>query len=226
MIYTHIEKGTFLDRPNRFIAHVDVCGRVETVHVKNTGRCRELLVPGATVYLDKPGTPNRKTEYDLVAVEKGTRLINMDAQAPNKVFDQWARKGNFIPELTFLRSEYTWGDSRFDFYAEAGERRMLIEVKGVTLERDGAVFFPDAPTLRGLKHINELISAREQGYETYLFFVVQMQNAEFFSPNDDTHPQFGQALRRAAGEGVNIIAYDCCVTPESLKIRQKVPVKL
>lgn len=226
MRYTHIEKGTFIDRPNRFIAHVDIGGVRETVHVKNTGRCRELLAPGAAVYLDRPGGKSRRTEYDLVAVEKGERLINMDSQAPNKVFGELAAAGGFCPGLTLLRPEYRWGGSRFDFYAEAGERKILVEVKGVTLERGGAVFFPDVPTQRGVKHVNELISAVEQGYEAYLFFVVQMPDVKYLAPNDETHPQFGEALRKADSAGVHILAYDCAVTPDSLEIREKIQVKL
>ena len=243
MRYERISKGRFLSRPNRFIAHVELGGEVVVTHVKNTGRCRELLVPGATVYLEKSDRPARKTLYDLVAVEKGRRLINMDAQAPNKVFGEWATAGHFVPALTLLRPENTWGNSRFDFYWEAGGaeaptsatdgqtadisgRRGFVEVKGVTLEEGGAVYFPDAPTQRGLKHVEELIACRKAGYEATLFLVVQMEGVSFWSPNDRTHPAFGEAVRRAAGAGVKILAYDCRVEPESLELREPVPIRL
>lgn len=226
MNYSNMQKGTFLSRPNRFIAHVETGGREEVVHVKNTGRCRELLTPKAKVWLEHSDNPARKTQFDLIAVQKGERLINMDSQAPNKVFHEWAAAGNFIGKLDYIKPEYKWGNSRFDFYIEKGERRCLVEVKGVTLEFDGVVLFPDAPTGRGVKHINELIAAREQGYETFIVFVIQMKDVKYISPNDTTHPEFGQALRKAADAGVRILAYDCRVTPESLEIADKIEVKL
>ena len=226
MRYQNIVLGRFVDRPNRFIAHVEIDGQVQTVHVKNTGRCRELLVPGVTVYLQHSDDPNRKTAWDLIGVEKGERLINMDAQAPNKVFGEWAQTGNFLPDLTLLKPETTYGDSRFDFYAEAGDKRHFIEVKGVTLEEDGVVRFPDAPTERGVKHIEELIKATRDGYESWVCFVIQMSDVKHFAPNDTTHPQFGDALRRAAKAGVHILALDCAVTAETLAIKGEVPVRL
>ncbi len=226
MQYEQIMPGRFLDRPNRFIAHVEIDGQAQTVHVKNTGRCRELLVPGATVYVQHSDDPNRKTAWDLIAVEKGTWLINMDAQAPNKVFCEWAKAGNFLPNLTLLKPETTYGASRFDFYAEADGKRHFIEVKGVTLEEDGVVRFPDAPTQRGVKHIEELILAAQNGYESWICFVIQMSDVKWFEPNDATHPQFGQALRRAAKAGVHILALDCGVTAETLAIKGKIPVRL
>ena len=226
MQYQNIVSGRFIDRPNRFIAHVAIDGQVQTVHVKNTGRCRELLVPGATVYLQHSDDPRRKTAWDLIAVEKGERLINMDAQAPNKVFGEWAQAGNFLPNLTLLKPETTYGASRFDFYAEAGGKRHFIEVKGVTLEEDGIVRFPDAPTERGVKHIEELISAKRDGYESWICFVVQMSGVKWFEPNDAAHPQFGEALRRAEKAGVHILALDCGVTAETLAIKGEIPVWL
>jgi sugar fermentation stimulation protein A len=201
-------------------------GEEHTVHVKNTGRCRELLVPGARVYLTKSDNPDRKTAYDLIAVEKGDLLINMDSQAPNKVFQEWAEQGGFLPNLTQIKPEYSYGDSRFDFYLEQGEKRHLVEVKGVTLEENGIARFPDAPTERGVKHINGLIAALEQGYECSICFVVQMSPVRWMEPNDSTHPAFGDALRRASEAGVRVIAVDCAVTPDGLSIHNRVPVHL
>ncbi|MBQ3557568.1 MAG: DNA/RNA nuclease SfsA [Oscillospiraceae bacterium] len=226
MQYKTIVPGRFIDRPNRFIAHVEIDGRAQTVHVKNTGRCRELLVPGATVYVQHSDAPNRKTAWDLIAVEKGERLINMDAQAPNKVFGEWVQAGNFLPNLTLLRPETRYGDSRFDFYVEAGGEKHFVEVKGVTLEQDGVVRFPDAPTERGVKHLEELMRARQDGYECWVCFVVQMSDVRHFEPNDATHPQFGDALRRAAKAGVHILALDCTVTAETLAINREIAVRL
>lgn len=228
MQYQKIHPAAFLARPNRFIARVrlESTGQEAVCHVKNTGRCRELLVPGARVYLAESDNPARKTRYDLIAVEKGRLLINMDAQAPNQVFAQWARSGAFVPGLTLLRPETVFGASRFDFYWEAPGRRGFVEVKGVTLEEEGVVRFPDAPTLRGVKHLEELMSARAAGYEAAVCFVIQLEGARCFRPNDRTHPAFGDALRRAAAAGVEILALDCTVTPDSLAIRAPVPVCL
>ena len=210
MLYFNIIRAEFLQRLNRFVARVLINGAVHTVHVKNTGRCRELLVPGATVYLEKVDSAGRKTQYDLVAVEKQRRgsreplLINMDAQAPNKVFQEWALAGKFLPELVLLRPEQRWGNSRFDFYFGTRERRGFIEVKGVTLEIDGHARFPDAPTERGVKHIEELIACQAEGYEAYLCFVIQMAGMKDFAPNDAAHRAFGAALRRAREAGVKV----------------------
>ena len=228
MKYDSMVLGRFLARPNRFIAHVKVGGREIIAHVKNTGRCKELLLPGATVYLQDWGEEHfgRKTRYDLIAVEKGSLLVNMDSQAPNKVFSEWAKEGRFVPGLTYLKPEAKWGNSRFDFYWEAGTRRGFVEVKGVTLEQDGLVRFPDAPTERGVKHLEELILAREEGYETAVCFVIQMEGMRVFSPNDETHPAFGAALRKAAAAGVNVIAMECCVAPDSLRITKEIPISL
>ena len=201
-------------------------GREETVHVKNTGRCRELLLPGARVWLEGSENPKRKTAFDLVAVDRGGLLINMDAQAPNRVFAEWANTGAFRPGLTLLRPETAWGGSRFDFYWEAGEHRGFVEVKGVTLERDGLALFPDAPTLRGVKHLEELAAARSAGYEAAVCFVIQMKGPRVFRPNDDTHPQFGAALRAAAAAVVEVLARGCLATPDSLTLDAPVPVEL
>ena len=228
MIYDHIIMGRFLARPNRFIAYVEVEGEEVIAHVKNTGRCKELLIPNATVYLQDWGEEHsgRKTRYDLIAVEKGSLLVNMDSQAPNKVFAEWANQGGFVSGLTRLKPEAKWGNSRFDFYWEAGERRGFTEVKGVTLEHNGLVRFPDAPTERGVKHLEELILAKEEGYETAVCFVIQMEGMRMFSPNDETHPAFGAALRKAAAAGVRVIAMECHVTPDTLQIKKEIPVSL
>ena len=226
MQYGKILPARFLSRPNRFVARVEAEGEELVCHVKNTGRCRELLVPGATVWLEESPNPSRKTKFDLIAVEKGDRLINMDAQAPNKVFGEWAAAGGFREGLTLLRPETTYGSSRFDFYWESSRSRGFVEVKGVTLEEDGVVRFPDAPTLRGVKHLDELVKAREAGYEAAVCFVIQMENVRWFAPNDVTHPEFGQALRRAAQAGVEILAMACAVTPQSLTMGKSVPIRL
>lgn len=226
MQYGKILPARFLARPNRFVARVEAEGQEFICHVKNTGRCRELLVPGATVWLEESRNPNRKTKFDLIAVEKGARLINMDAQAPNQVFGEWAKAGGFREGLTLLRPETTYGSSRFDFYWESSKKRGFVEVKGVTLEEDGVVRFPDAPTLRGVKHLEELVKAHEAGYEAAVCFVIQMEDVQYFAPNDATHPEFGQALRRAAAAGVEVLALDCAVTPQSLTMGKPVPIKL
>lgn len=227
MEYNNIRTGIFLARPNRFIAHVELDGEIVICHVKNTGRCRELLVPGATVYLQEFDSTTRKTKFDLIAVEKaGFGLINMDAQAPNKVFGEWATSGGFVPGLTLLRPEKTWGNSRFDFYFETEVTKGFVEVKGVTLEEDGIVRFPDAPTERGVKHIEELMACLSAGFQAYLCFVIQMDGVKYFSPNDRTHPAFGDALRRAAKAGVQLLAYDCLVTPDSLIMGKRVEILL
>lgn len=226
MTYNRIRQGTFLARPNRFIAYIDVDGTTETVHVKNTGRCRELLIPGATVWVQEWDKPERKTKFDLITVKKSGRIINMDAQAPNKVFSEWAQAGDFVTGLTILRPEQVYGTSRFDFYWQAGDRRGFVEVKGVTLEEGNAAYFPDAPTERGVKHVEELISCRSDGYEAVLFFVIQMEGIIYWSPNDRTHPAFGAAVRRAAQAGVQVLAFDCQVTCDSLALHQPVEVRL
>lgn len=243
MQYKHIHKAIFLSRPNRFIAHVMLNGKNETVHVKNTGRCKELLVPGATVYLEESDNPARKTKYDLIAVEKvvtdertasqKTILINMDSQAPNKVAAEWIHENKtYFPKLTLLKPEITLGDSRFDFYAEYDDNdgqhhKSLIEVKGCTLEKDGVALFPDAPTLRGLKHVRELTTLSKSGdYECMVLIIVQMKGCKYFTPNRETHPDFADALKEAKGTGVKIIAVECDVTPESLVADKEIEVRM
>ena len=226
MTYSNISGAVFVDRPNRFIAHVERDGHLQVCHVKNTGRCRELLVPGARVLVQRIDKPGRKTDLDLIGVWKGQRLINMDAAAPNRVFAEWALAGGFLPGLTLLKAEAVHGDSRFDFYLEAGPRRGFVEVKGVTLEEDGVVRFPDAPTERGVKHLRGLERCVQEGYQAWAVFVIQMEGVRHFSPNWATHPQFGQALIQAQSAGVRLLAMDCHVTETSLAIRAQVPIKL
>ena len=223
MKYENIVKGKFITRPNRFVAYVELNHRIEKCHVKNTGRCKELLLPGCDVWLERAKNPERKTRYDLVAVQKGDRLINMDSYAPNLA------AGEFLPSLFpggVIRPEYTYGNSRFDFYIEYKDEKILLEVKGVTLENDGVVMFPDAPTERGVKHIGELIKCLGDGYEAYLLFVVQMDKVKYFTPNHTTHPEFGEALREAKRRGVKILAYDCLVTSDSMTLNKPVEIRL
>lgn len=227
MKYNNIVEGRFIERPNRFIAKVEIGGVTETVHVKNTGRCRELLVKGTTVYLEKSNNPERKTGYDLIAVLKnGKTLINMDSQIPNAVTEEWLRKGNLFSKDAVIRREVTHNKSRFDFYIEEGGRKIFLEVKGCTLETDGIARFPDAPTERGVKHINELIDCTNLGFEAYILFVIQMKGIKHFEPNDKTHSAFGDALRNAESKGVNILAYDCNVTKDTIEIDKEIKVLL
>lgn len=226
MRYPNIHEARFVERPNRFVARCEMDGEVLTVHVKNTGRCRELLVPGARVWLTKSDNPARKTAFDLVAVQKGERLVNMDAQAPNAVFGEFARKGGFLSDARNVRAEVRYGASRFDFCLESGGKLHYIEVKGVTLEEDGVVRFPDAPTERGVKHLKELQAAATAGFGAHAVFVIQMEDVERFEPNDRTHAAFGQALREAAQNGVQVHAFWCRVTADSLSIGGQVPVVL
>lgn len=225
MKYGYVADAVFLQRPNRFIAQVLLHGQEETVHVKNTGRCKELLVPGAKVYLEKGQNPARKTGWDLIAVEKGDRLINMDSQLPNKVAEEWLAQGG-LGHFSQLFREQTWGASRLDFCLKDSRRTKYVEVKGVTLEEGGRVYFPDAPTARGVKHLEELTRIRQEGMEAAVLFVVQMNGVSSFSPNDATDPAFSDALRRAADAGVEIAAIDCLVRPEEVTPGQRVPVVL
>lgn len=217
-----------MNRPNRFIAHVRIDGQEEVCHVKNTGRCKELLIPGKSkVYVEDHGTDtNRKTRYSLVQVMKGDNLINMDSQAPNKAGYQWVEEGNLYKNITFLKAEQKYGDSRFDLYVEGDGKKAFIEIKGVTLEKDGIAMFPDAPTERGVKHIRELCHCVEEGYEAYILFVIQMKGVTEFRPNDVTQPEFRQALLEAKAKGVHILAYDCKVGVGSMAIDKEVPVQL
>ncbi len=225
ILYSTVHKAIFLKRPNRFIAYCLLDGETVVCHVKNTGRCKELLLPGATVYLAESSNPQRKTRYDLVCVESRGYVINMDSQAPNPVFAEWAQKGGFIEGMTELRQEVTYGASRFDFAFVHHDTPGFAEIKGVTLfDEEDRAFFPDAPTERGVKHLHELIAARKEGYEAALCFVVQRDNVVSVSPNDDTHPAFGVALAEAEAAGVRLVAAVCHVTPESMTITHTVPV--
>ncbi|MBQ6887736.1 MAG: DNA/RNA nuclease SfsA [Lachnospiraceae bacterium] len=226
MRYKNIVTGRFLERPNRFIAYVEIEGKKAKVHVKNTGRCRELLVPGTEVYLEKSDNESRSTAYDLVAVVKNGRIVNMDSNAPNKVVEEWLIKKEFFTDLTLLRPETMYQNSRFDFYMECGKRKAFIEVKGVTLENDNVVRFPDAPSERAVKHVKELINAKKEGYDAYIIFVIQMEGVSFFEPNEQTQPEFAEVLREARRAGVCIKAFDCKVTEESMEIHEEVPVVL
>lgn len=224
LLYHRVIPGAFRTRPNRFIAQVETEEGLEICHVKNTGRCRELLVPGARVTLAVSDNAARKTRCDLVAVEKGSLYINMDSQAPNRAAGEALPR--LFPELTLLRPETKCGDSRLDFYLEAAGKNWFVEVKGVTLEENGVVRFPDAPTLRGVKHLNGLLNAKKEGYEAAVCFVVQMEGVKYLEPNDDTHPEFGQALRRAAAGGVEVLAFACRVKPDAVVPAETVPVIL
>lgn len=217
--------GEFLRRPNRFIAHVRIDGTEQIVHVKNTGRCRELLPEGAKVWCQHFDSDTRKTAYDLIAVQKGTRLINMDSQAPNKAVMEWLQSGG-LGQIQDLRAESTHGDSRFDFSFTKDGRACFLEVKGCTLETDGVCAFPDAPTTRGTKHLRHLTELAQEGFGTYVLFVIQMQDVRCIHPNDATDPAFGKALREAAAAGVQVLAMDCAVTPGSMVIRDRVEVRL
>ena len=227
MTYKNIYEGKFISRPNRFIAHVEIDGKEEICHVKNTGRCKELLIAGCRVYLEKSDNPLRKTKYDLVAVQKNHRLINMDSQIPNRVVEQWLKNDKPFGDGFEVFPEQKYGNSRFDFCLKSNksDSRMYIEVKGCTLENDGVVMFPDAPTERGLKHINELISCKEQGIAAAILILVQMENVKYFTPNYKTHRAFGEALERAKEKGVQILCYDSIVTPESIKIGKPVEIR-
>ncbi len=231
MKYASVVKGRFLARPNRFIARVLIENEEYTVHVKNTGRCRELLVEGCTVYLAKAENEMRKTPYDLIAVEKvledGTPLlVNMDSQVVNDVVEEWLRAGKLFPNVRYLKREVTYGRSRFDFYLEDGDKKIFLEVKGVTLEDNGVASFPDAPTERGVKHLVELVISQNEGYEAYVLFVIQMKGIHLFRPNDERHKRFGDALRYAYVNGVKVLAYDCVITPDTISIDAPIEIAL
>lgn len=225
MHYPDMVPGRFIARPNRFIAHVEIDGQTEVCHVKNTGRCKELLQPGTTVWCQRAAHPNRKTKYDLITVRKGTRLINMDSQAPNIAAGEWLRNGG-LGTVEKLRAETVHGDSRFDFSFVKDGRLCFLEVKGVTLEQDGVCAFPDAPTERGVKHLKGLTKAAEEGFGAYVLFVIQMENVQYLHPNDKTDAAFGAALREAAAAGVQVLAVDCHITEDTMQIRDTVEVKL
>lgn len=226
MKYENISEGRFISRPNRFIAEVEMQDGRKTVHVKNTGRCRELLVPGAAVYLEKSAAPGRKTDYDLVAVQKDGKIVNMDSLAPNRTVHEWIASGKYFKDVTLIKPESFYKDSRFDFYVEAGTRKIYIEVKGVTLEKDRTALFPDAPSERALKHVEELIEAVGEGFEGYVIFVIQMKGPERFMPNREAQPEFADALQRAKEAGVHILAYDCSVSADEIELCEPVEVEL
>ena len=225
MRYENMVPGIFLSRPNRFIAYVEIDGKEEVCHVKNTGRCKELLIPGTKVWCQKSTNPARKTKFDLITVQKEERLINMDSQAPNVAAGEWLRNGG-LGEISDLKAETFHGDSRFDFSFTKDGRRCFLEVKGVTLENDGICAFPDAPTERGAKHLRGLAEAAREGFGAYVLFVIQMPDVKYLHPNDATDPAFGTALRQASEAGVTILAMDCAVTETEMVIRTPVPVKL
>ena len=225
MTYENMVPGIFQARPNRFIAHVQIGGQTEIVHVKNTGRCKELLVPGCAVWCQRSSNPNRKTAFDLIAVQKGERLINMDSQAPNRAAGEWLSSGG-LGEISELKAEVKHGDSRYDFSFLKDGKQCFLEVKGCTLEHDGACAFPDAPTERGAKHIRGLTAAARAGYGAFILFVIQMSDVKYIRPHDETDPEFGKALREASQNGVRVLAMDCAVTPDTMEIRLPVLVKL
>ena len=225
MNYKKILKGTFVDRPNRFISHVSIDGNIHTVHVKNTGRCKELLIPGAEVYLSESDKVERKTGFDLVAVEKkNIGIVNIDSQLPNFAVCEWLPRSGLFSEKAIIKREHTYGNSRFDIYVTDGERKCLIEVKGVTLERNSVALFPDAPTSRGSKHLKELTRSLTEGYEAYVIFVIQMKGVTSFTCNGLTDPEFERNLQNAHKSGVKILAYDCSVTPYTISIDREIPV--
>ncbi len=226
MKYKDIRQAVFLKRLNRFTAEIDIDGKTELCHVKNTGRLVELLIFGAKVYVQVHNNPERKTKYSLIAVEKGGEVVNIDSQMPNKVFCEWVREGHFTDGITLIKPEKTYGKSRFDCYIEAGSRKIFVEVKGVTLEKDGRALFPDAPTERGVKHLRELCTCVKDGYEAYIIFVVQMKGVYSFSPNEETHREFAQALYECKVSGVNILCVDCIVCPDSIVIDKEIEVNL
>lgn len=226
MKYDNVKKAVFVNRINRFCSNIEIDGKTQLCHVKNTGRLCELLVKGAVCFVQEHDNPDRKTKYSLVAVQKGQETVNIDSTAPNKVFYEWVRDGHFCDGVTLIKPEKTYGNSRFDCYIEAGDRKMYVEVKGVTLEKNGTALFPDAPTQRGVKHLRELCRCVNNGFDAYIVFVIQMKGINEFSPNTETHKEFANALCECRDRGVNILALDCDVTPDTLNISQKIQVKL
>lgn len=224
MKYENIRKGIFLKRINRFIAHVLINDEIEICHVKNTGRCEEILIEGNEVYVQEFDSDKRKTKFDLVSVKKGIRLINIDSQVPNKMFYEWVKQGNLFENLKILKSEVFYKNSRFDFYVEHLDKKVFVEVKGVTLENDGVVLFPDAPTSRGVKHLNELISAKQEGFDAYVIFVIQMEGVKYFTPNYEMHKEFGKTLVKCKQNGVNLIALDSYVDFDEIRIKNFVEI--
>ena len=224
MKYENIKEGIFVERPNRFIAHIEIDGDIEICHVKNTGRCKELLVPNSKVYVQEFDSDKRKTKYDLISVYKSDTLINIDSQAPNKVVAEFLPK--LFDDIMYVKPEAKYKNSRFDFYVETKTHKIFIEVKGVTLENDEVAMFPDAPTERGVKHINELIECMEDGYLAYIIFVIQMDKIKYFTPNNVTHKEFGDTLKNAKNKGVEILAFDCNITKDSITAKDCVDIVL
>jgi len=224
--YNNIKKALFLSRPNRFIARIEIDGKEEICHVKNTGRCKELLLPRASIYVQERQNKRRKTKYDLISVYKHERLINIDSQAPNKLFHEWVLASNYFKDIQLIKPEAKYQNSRFDFYLETSDRKIFVEVKGVTLEEDGVAMFPDAPTERGVRHLHELGSSIKEGFEAYVFFVIQMKGVRYFTPNIKTHPAFAEALAKAAKQGVQVLAFDCEVTRNAITPGEMVDCKL
>lgn len=223
-----MKAAKFISRPNRFIANVELDGTSCVCHVKNTGRCKELLTEGAEIFIQESDNPARKTKYDLISVYKGDRLINMDSMVPNKVFHEWIQRSGYFEDITFIKPEFTYKDSRFDFYIERGStnKKIFVEVKGVTLEEEGIVLFPDAPTERGVKHLNGLIECVKEGYEAYIVFIIQMKGVLYFTPNRKTHEVFADTLKSASEQGVKLLALDCNVTSDSIWAEEFVDIKL
>lgn len=226
MKYDNVRCAVFVNRINRFTANIEVDGQIHLCHVKNTGRLRELLIKGTTCYVQEHDSTERKTKYSLIAVQKGKSVVNIDSQAPNKVFYEWVREGGFLDGVTLIKPEKTYGNSRFDCYIETEEEKIFVEVKGVTLEKSGIALFPDAPTERGVKHLRELCECVKQGYRAYIVFVVQMKGTYAFSPNTETHKEFADVLFECREKGVNIVCVDCDVAPDTLKISKEIEVKL
>ncbi|HBB27987.1 MAG TPA: DNA/RNA nuclease SfsA [Clostridiales bacterium] len=224
MKYENIKIGNFIERPNRFIAHIEVDGNLEICHVKNTGRCKELLIPNSKVFVQEFDSDKRKTKYDLISVYKENKLVNIDSQAPNKVVAEFLPK--LFDDIKYIKPEAKYKNSRFDFYVETISDKIFLEVKGVTLEDNGVVLFPDAPTERGIKHINELIDCKKNGYLAYIIFVIQMEDVKYLTPNNITHEAFGDALKRAKDKGVEILAFDCKVTKDSITAKDCVEVRI
>ncbi len=226
MNYKNIKQAKFISRPNRFIANIEIEEKIKECHIKNTGRCKELLTNNAQIYVQESDNPDRKTKYDLISVYKGQRLINMDSQIPNKVFHEWLLNGNLFKNITKVKPECTYKSSRFDFYVEADNKKIFIEVKGVTLEEENIVMFPDAPTKRGIKHLKELSSSIANGYEAYVVFIIQMSNVLYFTPNIKTHKEFNEELINARNTGVNLLALECEVTKNSITAIKDVKIVL
>jgi sugar fermentation stimulation protein A len=226
MRYENIKQAIFLNRPNRFLAEIIIDGKTELCHVKNTGRLGELLFKGATIYVQSHDDPNRKTNYSLISVKKGKAIVNVDSQAPNKIFYEWVNKNNYFKDIISIKPEQKWGESRFDFTIDSDSHRTYVEVKGVTLEKKGVALFPDAPTARGLKHLKDLILLREEGFGACVVFIIKMEGIRYFMPNYSTHEAFGNALKEAESRGVNILAIDCSITKDSIEARDFVKIKL